>query len=482
MNTVTEPKKEPFFTKDPAFFKTLFSMMLVVALQNLVAYSVNMADNIMLGSYRQDALSGAATVNQIFFMVQQIAMAIGNSLVVLSSQYWGEKRTAPIRALTGIALKFGVLASLLILAVCMLLPVPLLRLFTDDMQIIAQGQRYLALVQWTFALYILTNILMSVLRSVGTVKISFYISIVSLLVNVAINYVLIFGHFGFPELGVVGAAVGTLAARILELVIVVVYLAKFDRKLKLFSGGLFAGRERRRLSGELSAGRAHSNTSATDHRGLRRDYARVVAPNLVSQILWGVSVPIQTAILGHLSTDAIAANSVATTFYQYLKVIVVAMSSASAVMIGNAIGKGDHKKVKSDARTLCVIDVAVGLVLGLALFLLRGPLLSFYNLTDDATEMALNLIALMSLIMVGMSYQMPVSSGIIQGGGDVTFTMKMNLVSVWLIVMPLSFAAAFWWKWPVEAVVLVVQSDQIFKGLPTFLRFRSYKWMKKLTN
>ncbi len=469
MNVRTEPKKEPFFTRDPAFFRTLFSMMLVVALQNLVAYSVNMADNIMLGSYRQDALSGAATVNQIFFMVQQIAMAIGNSLVVLSSQYWGEKRTGPIHALTGIALKFGALASLLILAVCMLLPVPLLRLFTDDTQIIAQGQRYLALVQWTFALYILTNILMSVLRSVGTVKISFYISIVSLLVNVAINYVLIFGHFGFPELGVVGAAVGTLAARTLELVIVVVYLAKFDRKLKLFSGG-------------LSAGRAHSNTSATDHRGLRRDYARVVAPNLVSQILWGVSVPIQTAILGHLSTDAIAANSVATTFYQYLKVIVVAMSSASAVMIGNAIGKGDHKKVKSDARTLCVIDLAVGLVLGLALFLLRGPLLSFYNLTDDATEMALNLIALMSLIMVGMSYQMPVSSGIIQGGGDVTFTMKMNLVSVWLIVMPLSFAAAFWWKWPVEAVVLCVQSDQIFKGLPTFLRFRSYKWMKKLTS
>lgn len=444
-------------------------MMLVVALQNLVAYSVNMADNIMLGSYRQDALSGAATVNQIFFMVQQIAMAIGNSLVVLSSQYWGEKRTAPIRALTGIALKFGVLASLLILAVCTLFPVPLLRLFTDNTQIIAQGQRYLALVQWTFALYILSNILMSVLRSVGTVKISFYISIVSLLVNVAINYVLIFGHFGFPELGVVGAAVGTLAARILELVIVVIYLAKFDRKLKLFSG-------------ELSAEGAHSNTSATDHRGLRRDYARVVAPNLISQILWGVSVPIQTAILGHLSTDAIAANSVATTFYQYLKVIVVAMSSASAVMIGNAIGKGDHEKVKSDARTLCVIDVAVGLVLGLALFLLKGPLLSFYNLTDDATEMALNLIALMSLIMVGMSYQMPVSSGIIQGGGDVTFTMKMNLVSVWLIVMPLSFAAAFWWKWPVEAVVLCVQSDQIFKGLPTFLRFRSYRWMKKLTS
>ena len=180
----------------------------------------------------------------------------------------------------------------------------------------------------------------------------------------------------------------------------------------------------------------------------------------------------QTAILGHLSDDAIAANSIATTFYQYLKVIVIAMSSVSAVMIGNAIGRGDMKRIKSDARTMAVIDAVIGAVLGAALFLLRRPLISLYTLTPAASDMAVNLTAIMSIVMVGMSYQMPVSFGIIQGGGDAGFTMKMNLISTWCIVMPLSFLAAFWWKWPVEAVVLVIQSDQIFKGLPTFLRFR----------
>ena len=157
------------------------------------------------------------------------------------------------------------------------------------------------------------------------------------------------------------------------------------------------------------------------------------------------------------------------------------MSSVSAVMIGNAIGRGDRKRIKSDARSMAVIDVAIGLALGIALFLLRGPLLSMYSLTETATSMAMNLILVMSVVMVGMSYQMPVSFGIIQGGGDTGFTMKMNLISTWCIVMPLSFLAAFWWKLPVEAVVLVIQSDQIFKGLPTFLRFRKYQWMKKLT-
>ncbi len=450
--------KPSFFTKERGFYRTLFSMMIVVALQNLVAYSVNMADNIMLGGYDQNALSGAATVNQIFFMVQQVALAISNSLVVLASQYWGEKRVEPIRTITGIALKLGLICSIIIIAVCVFIPRPLLMLFTTDEQIIDEGLGYLSLIQWTFILFIMTNILMAALRSVETVKISFYTSVVSLLVNVGINYVLIFGHFGFPEMGVRGAAVGTLVARILEFIIVVFYLLKIDKKLHLFSGGLFK-----------------------KNPGLRKDYTKVTVPVMLSQVLWGVSVPMQTAILGHLSADAIAANSVATTFYQYLKVIVIAMSSTSSVMIGNAIGRGNMDRIKSDARTLAVINVLIGLVLGIVLFLLRYPLLSMYKLSDTATDLAINLIAIMSIVMVGMSYQMPVSYGIIQGGGDAKFNMAMNMISTWVIVMPLSFMAAFWWKLPVELVVLCIQSDQIFKGLPTFIRFRSYKWIKKLT-
>lgn len=451
-------EKERFFTKDKSFYRTLFRMLTVVALQNLVAYSVNMADNIMLGSYDQTALSAAATVNQIFFMVQQFALSIGNALVVLASQYWGEKRILPVRTLTGIALKLGIVVSAAIILLCALIPGPLLYLFTDSQAIVAEGMRYLALIQWTFALFIITNVLMAALRSVGIVNISFYISVVSLIVNVAINYTLIFGKFGFPELGILGAAVGTVAARILELGIVLIYLLRYDKKLRLFDGGLL-----------------------TKDQSLRRDYTKVYIPIMCSQVLWGISVPMQTAILGHLSDDAIAANSVATTFYQYLKVIVIAMSSTSAVMIGNAIGRGDERRIRSDARTMSVIDVAIGLVLGVALFLLRKPLISCYSLTDTAATMAVNLMVVMSFVMVGMSYQMPVSFGIIQGAGDGRFTMAMNMISTWLIVMPLSFLAAFWWKWPIEAVVLVIQSDQIFKGLPTFIRFRGYKWIRKLT-
>ncbi len=453
--------KEPFFTRDREFYQTLFRMLVVVALQNVVAYSVNMADNIMLGSYSQEALSGAATVNQVFFMVQQFALSIGNALVVLASQYWGQHRTEPIRRLTGIALKLALIIGGSILVICGCFPNLLLRIFTNSPEIIAEGRSYLMLVMWSFALYMITNVLMAALRAVGTVNISFYISIASLIVNVAINYTLIFGKFGFPEMGIRGAAVGTLIARGMELVIVLIYLAKFDQKLHLFSG-------------------SRGSLWKFD-RALKKDFTKVYIPIMCASVFWGVSVPMQTAILGHLSADAIAANSVATTFYQYLKVVVQAMASVSAVLIGNAIGRGEEKRVKSDARTMTLIDVLLGVALGMALIALRHPLLSLYNLNDNATQLALSLIVVMGFIMIGMSYQMPVSFGIIQGGGDTKFTMKMNLISTWCIVMPLSFMAAFWWKWPVVLVVIVIQSDQIFKGLPTFLHFRKYTWMKELT-
>ncbi|HIZ08494.1 MAG TPA: MATE family efflux transporter [Candidatus Eubacterium avistercoris] len=432
--------------------------MVIVALQNLVAYSVNMADNIMLGAYDQTALSGAATVNQIFFMVQQVTLSIGEALVVLGSQYWGQKRTEPICRLTGIALKLGVICGVIILIAVTVAPEQILYIFTDDPAIVAAGMDYLDIIKYTFVLFIITNVFMAALRCVETVNISFYISVISLLVDVAINYCLIFGKFGCPEMGVRGAAIGTLVARIVELLIVVLYAAFKDKKLQLFK-----------------------NNFLKFDRDLRRDYRKIAVPVILSQILWAVSVPMQTAILGHLSSDAIAANSVATTFYQYLKVVVQAMCSATAVMVGSTIGRGDMRRIKSDARTLECIDLLIGIILGVLLFSLRNFLLSFYNLSDTATTLSLQLIVVLSFVMVGMSYQMPVSMGIIRGGGDARFTMIMNLVSTWAIVMPLSFMSAFWWKWPVVAVVIMIQSDQIFKCLPTFIRLRSYKWIKKLT-
>jgi len=457
-------KKEAFFTHDRDFYKTLFGMLWIVSMQNVVAYCVNMADNIMLGSYSQDALSGAAAVNQIFFMVQMLAGSIGNALVVIASQYWGKKTVWPIRVLTGTAIRTALIFGAAVTVLCSIWPRQLLLIFTSDPAILSEGLIYLNILRWTFMMYMVTNVFYCALRSMGTVNISFYISFMSLIVNVAVNYALIYGSFGFPRMGIAGAAIGTLIARSLELFAIVLVFIRHNTKLKFGIGNIFS----------------------TDAE-MRKDYFRVLTPVMTSTMLWSVSVPLQTAILGHLkpdttAADAIAANSVATTFYQTLKVVVNAMASVSGVMIGNSIGKGSLERIRSDARSLSVIDVLLGLVMGGILFLLKDPLLSLYRLSDTAMVLSDHLIVIMCFVMVGMAYQMSVASGIIQGGGDTGFAMKLNLISTWAIVMPLSFMAAFWWKWPVEAVVIAIQSDQFFKGIPVFIRFRSYKWIKKLTH
>ena len=460
--SAVHPGKEPFFTQDREFYRTLFSMLVMVALQNLVAYSVNMIDNIMMGSYSQTSLSGAATVNQIFFLVQQLSIALSDSLVILASQYYGQGRMTPVRKVTGLALKMGLGFGLFFSILCALFPVPILGIFTRDAAIVAEGTRYMQILLFTFPLFILMNVLMAALRCVGTVRISFYVSVVSLLVNTGINYTLIFGHFGFPEMGIRGAAIGTLAARLLEFLIVLWYVRFRDEKLRLFSEDFLQ-------SGKQLAG----------------DFVRVAVPVILAGLLWAVSVPLQTAILGHLpgadASDAIAANSVATTFYQYLKVVVSAMASASAVVMGRSVGRGDLPRIHSDSRTLAAIDVTIGIVLAFLLFVLRGPLLAHYSLTETALEYANQIIIVMCFVMVGMAYQMPVCNGILRGSGDTAFSMWLNIISVWGIVMPLSLLTAFVWKLPVPLVVLAIQSDQIFKGLPIFLRVRSGKWIRHLT-
>ena len=429
--------KESFFTQDREFYRLLFSIFTMVTLQNVVAYSVNMLDNIMLGSYSQTALSGAATVNQIFFMVQQVSLTVCDALVILASQYYGQKRMSPVRKITGFALKLSLAWGLL-------------------------------------PLFMLSATLMAALRVVGTVRISFYISVISLIVNGSVNYTLIFGHFGFPEMGVRGAAIGTLLSRIIEFAVVFGYVRFKDRDLALFSEGL----------PWVRAGDRNSVQGRAD-RELERDYYRVAVPVMLTGILWAISVPMQTAILGHLpgpdASDAIAANSVAMTFYQYLKVIVAAMASASGVVMGQSVGRGDMPRIRSDARTLSALDLGIGIVLAVILFVLRTPLLSLYNLSETALLYADQIMVILCFVMIGMSYQMPVGNGILRGSGDTKFTMWLNLISTWAIVMPLSLLAAFVWRLPVPMVVFCIQSDQIFKAIPAFLRVRSGKWIKHLT-
>ena len=298
---------------------------------------------------------------------------------------------------------------------------------------------------------------MAAVRSTDTVKIAFGLSILTFFVNCGINYLLIFGNFGAPKLGVQGAAIGTLLARITECAVLIFYLYKKEQKLKI--------RFRDFLQFD---------------KKLSKEYYKLTLPMLVVQGLWGLNTALQTVILGHMTAAAIAANSAASTLFLMVKSAAVGAASSASVIIGKAIGTGNMAKVHEYARKLQKRFVVIGLLSGVLLYFLRIPVLSLYDLSPETMEMANTFLIILSVICVGMSYQMPTNNGIIRGGGNALFVVKMDLISIWAIVLPLSFVMAFVVKASPAVVVCCLNADQIFKCVPAYLKSHYGKWIRKL--
>lgn len=440
------------------FYKNFFSIYITLVLQNVITLSVNLADNLMLGSYSETALAGVVAVNQIQFVYQQIILALGDGLVIFCSQYWGKRRIDSMKKISSAAMRAALVAAVVLFAAVSIFPYEAVRIFTEDVPIIEEGVGYLGIVRFTYLFFAVTQILLASMRSVESVKIAFRLSVMTLLVNCGINYGLIFGHFGAPCMGAQGAAVGTLAARVLECVVLIWYVIKKDEKLRL------------RLKDYLSTDKV-----------LVWDYIKIVVPILIVQGLWGVNTALQTVILGHMTAAAIAANSAAATLFLVVKSAAVGASSTASVLIGKTIGTGDMGLVKRYAKKLQCLFVLIGVVSGIFLFFIRIPVLGLYDLQPETKEMANAFLVILSVICVGMSYQMPTNNGIIRGGGSAMFVVKMDLISIWMLVIPLSFFLAFVVKASPAVVVCCLNSDQIFKCIPAFVKCNYGKWIHKLT-
>jgi len=444
--------------RDKHFYRTFFTTMIILVLQQVVTLSVNLADNIMLGAYSETSLAGVAAVNQIQFIYQQIMTAIGEGIVILGTQYFGKRHLEPIRRVAATAMHFGLAVMAVIFLLASFFPHLLLSAFTTDEAIIAEGMTYLNIIRFTYLFFAMTQILLGTLRSVGTVRIALGLSAWSFFVNCGINYTLIYGHFGAPRLGVTGAAIGTLTARITEFFILLWYIAKKEKVLRLSPGSFL-------------------KTDAV----LRKDYFKVMLPVLFVSSLWGLNTAMQNAILGHMTARAIAANSVASTQFLLVKSMAVGTASAASIIIGKTVGEGDMKKVRDYSRTLQILFVGIGLFSGLILFLIRIPILSLYQLEPETREMANRFLLILCIVIITMSYQMPTNTGIIRGGGDSRYVMKMDLISIWGIVIPLSFIMAFVVKASPLVVICCLNADQVFKCVPAFIKANFGHWAKKLT-
>lgn len=447
-----------YLTRDRGFYRSFVALTVALMLEQAVILSVNLADNVMLGSYSESALSGVAAVNQIQFVLQQLVYGISNGMIVLGSQYWGQGRVGEVRKLSAIGARIALGLTLALFVLVSLFPRGALMLFTGDEPIIAEGVAYLRIMRFSYMAFGLTTVMLGTLRIAESVKIALRVSVVSLIVNISINYLLIQGRFGFPELGVRGAAIGTLTARAVEFIIVAAFMFRGGNELGIRPADYL------RLDGQML-----------------RDYVRVSAPIIFAAAVWGVSNALQTVILGHMDKSAIAAQSISSTLFLLLKVASVGAASAASVLIGKAVGAGDMGKVKEYTRTLQVLFLGIGAALALIFTACRFPLLGVYNIAPETRRMANAFMNIQTVTIFTMSYQMCTNTGIIRGGGDTGFVLKLDMISIVGIVLPLSLLAAFVWRLSPVAVTFILNSDQIFKCVPAFLRANSYQWVRKLT-
>ena len=441
------------------FYRNFLKLCSMLVLQNVVTLSVNLADNIMLGAFSETALSGITTVNQVQFVFQQLLMALGDGLVIFGSQYWGKKETKPVRKISAWAMCTGIFIALILFILASFFPRQLLGLFTTDQTIIEAGLSYLAIIRFTYFFFAVTQILLATLRCVEIAGIAFGLSVMTLIINCSINWILIYGHFGAPRMGAAGAAVGTLTARIAEICVLITYISKKQSWIGI------------RIQDYLQA----------DWK-FGRKYYKVVCPLLVIQGLWGVNTALQTAILGHMTAAAIAANSAASNLFLMVKSAAVGAASAASVTMGKTIGSGDLKLAKLYSKKLQKLFVVMGIICGVLLFFIRIPVLSLYQLSPETREMANTFLMILSVVMVGMSYQMPTNGGIIRGSGSIAYSMKVDLISTWAIVIPLSMFMAFVVKASPAIVVCCLNADQIFKCVPAFLKCNYGHWIKTMTN
>lgn len=445
--------------KDKDFYKAFFTMTLTLAFQNLIVYGVNLADSVMMGAYSETALSGVGICNNVQFFLMMAITGTCNGMTVIASQYWGKDDKKNIKSVSAVSMWISIAFAVFITAFCAFAPETVIRLYTDKENVIEQAVQYLDIVKYTYLIYSLTTVLLAILRSVETVKIGFYVSLSSFAINITLNYALIYGKFGLPEMGVRGAALATLAARAIELVVVVAYTLLLDKKLKFIPTELFK-----------------------TEKQMFRDFFKTGSPLMMSSLSWGIAMSVQGAIIGRLTESAIAANSIATTIFQIATVITYASGNVACVLIGKTIGEnGTLELIKRRSKNLQLIFLAIGVVSSAILLICKGLIIDFYNATPETYATTNQFIWVLAVTIIGTSYEAPALCGIVSGGGETGFVLKNDFIFMWLIVLPLSALSAFVFKFPVVVTFACLKADQVLKCIVAYVKVNRYNWIKTVT-
>lgn len=442
---------------DKEFYKKLWQLMMPISLQSLMLALVAAADAFMLGRVEQDAMSAVSLASQIQFIQNFVIYAATSVIAVLGAQYWGKNDIRTVKDILCIALKVSVFASVLFFIGCVFFPRYLMLLFTNEEVLIEIGISYLKIAGWSYLLTGISQCFLAVMKISGNAGMSAAISSVTVVLNIILNAVFIFGFLGIPAMGVQGAAYATLISRILEM---------------LWSAGIshtkkYVHPDYRRFFARL--------------KELKADYYKNFFPIFGACMFWGIGFTSYTAFMGHLGTDAAAANSVSSVIRDLICALCNGLSSAAGIIVGNELGAGKIEKGKLYGDRLVKLSFIAGFI-STALMLLVLPLsLQFVKLTEQAAAYLWGMMIIMAVYMIGRTVNSVLINGIFYCGGDSVFDVYSLAVCMWGIAVPLAASGTFLFHWPVLVVYACTCVDEVGKIPWVLLHYRRYKWAKDLT-
>ncbi len=445
-------------TKDRSFYRELITLALPISLQGLLTFLVGFVDNIMVSSLGDDAVSGVYLGLRVFTVFQLFILGMEGALLILGSQYWGKKDTSSIKSIVSCALKISTGFALLFSIACVLFADNIISIFSNNSNITTYATQYLGIVGYSFVFYAVSQLLIYAMRSVEQPKIGVVVSIITLVVDLGLNYILIFGFKSIvPPLGIKGAAIATLLARVIECIIIIFYVFRLDRRLCLRPGDI----------------------KLFDH-ALTGDFIRCSIPIVAGNVVWGVNSIAQGMILGRFDADIVAAVSIADSMNNLAYVWMSGLSGAVGIITAKTVGSGAINKVKEYAYTVQTLFIGIGILSGLTIFSIRTYFVDLYGVSTDAREHAIVFTAILAVTLSATCYQAACLSGLVKAGGDISFVFKVDMIFVLFVVIPFSTLAYLLGAAPF-IVFAMLKVDQLLKCFVAIFKVNRFDWIKNLT-
>lgn len=441
----------------PGFYHDILVLVLPIVVQNLITSLVSMADVIMLGKVNQTVLSASSLAGQVQFLLNIIYFGLSSAITILASQYWGKGDHKTLSHIFGLGLLISLFFSTLATVLAITIPDKIIAIWTNVPELRQEGAKYLRYVALSYFFMGITQPYLSLMRSCERVRMATVVSATALVANVILNSLLIFGLFGFPKLGIVGAAIATCLARFLELLICSVDFARqsiFSRRLR----DIF-----------------------TLPRELLNDFCKYSLPAFINDASWGLAYNMNSIIMGHLGSDIVAANAIVVNVRDLLLIVGYAVSSASSILLGKELGSNQISLARSDARSIMSLVIKLSLVQGLLLFLITPLVPYFADLSETAVSYLKVMLYISCVYQIGIMINTLTIASFFRCGGDSKYGMKLDMISMWCWAVPMGLLGAFVFKFPPLVVYAIMCTDEFVKLPFSIHHYRSGTWIRNLT-